>query len=78
VPRAITGCCLTAAGQLRFQFTGAASAAYTVLCSTNLALPLSSWTPAGAVTNLAPGQYQFTDPTAMTNQPRRFYLLRQP
>ena len=75
---AITNCCLTATGQFQFQFTGAAASTYTVLCSTNLALPLSNWTLAGAVTNISPGQYQFTDPAGETNRPQRFYLLRQP
>ena len=77
-PRTITGCCVTAGGQFQFQFTGAAGATYTVLCSTNLALPLINWTPVGTVTNIAPGQYQFTDPTGKTNQPERFYRLRWP
>jgi hypothetical protein len=78
VSRAITGCCWTAAGRFQFQFAGAANATYTVLCSTNLALAPSNWTPVGTVTNIAPGQYQFTDPASNTNQPPRFYLLRQP
>ena len=77
VPRAITGCSLSATGQFQFQFTGAAASTYTVLCSTNPALPLSNWTAAGAATNIAPGQYQFTD-CATANQPLLFYLLRQP
>jgi hypothetical protein len=77
VPRAITGCSLTATGQFQFQFTGAAASTYTVLCSTNLALPLSNWTAAGAAASIAPGQYQFTD-CATSNQPLLFYLLRQP
>ena len=77
-PRTITGCCVTAGGRFQFQFTGAVGAAYTVLCSTDLSLPLGSWTPVGTVTNIAPGQYQFTDPTGKTNQPQRFYLLRWP
>jgi len=34
--------------------------------------------PVGAVTNIAAGQYQFTDPGTKTNQRQRFYLLRQP
>jgi hypothetical protein len=75
---AITGCTLTAAGHFQFQFTGSAASTYTVLCSTNLALPLNNWAQVGAVTNIAPGQYQFTDPGTKTNQPERFYLLRQP
>jgi hypothetical protein len=75
-PRTITGCCLTTAGQFRFQFVGAPGATYTVLGSTNVSLPLSNWTQAGTATNIAPGQYQFTDPAAMTSQPKRFYRLR--
>ena len=75
---AIIGCCLTATGQFQFQFTGAAGSSYTVLCSTNLALPLGQWTPVGTVSNIGPGQYQFTDPTTKTNQPQRFYRLRWP
>ncbi len=60
VPRAITGCCLTAAGQFQFQFTGVASANYTVLCSTNPALPLGI----GRLSALSP-----ILPTARTNSP---------
>jgi hypothetical protein len=74
----ITGCSLTAAGQFQFQFTCGVGTNCTVLCSTNLALPLSNWMPVGAVTNIAAGQYQFTDPGTKTNQRQRFYLLRQP
>ncbi len=48
-----------------------------MLASTNPALPLSNWTPLGGVTEVAPGQFQFTDPQA-TNTPRRFYRLRAP
>jgi len=76
--RTITGCSLTAAGHFQFQFTGASNSTYTVLCSTNLALPLGSWTPVGSVTNLTPTQYQFTDPATKTNQPKRFYILCWP
>ena len=51
---AITNCCLSATGQFQFRVTGAAASTYTVLCSTNLALPLSDWTPVCVVTNLSP------------------------
>jgi hypothetical protein len=77
-PLTISGCSLTAAGQFQLQFTGVAGATYTVLCSTNLALPLGDWASVGTATNIAPGQYQFTDPATRTNQPKRFYLLRWP
>jgi hypothetical protein len=78
VSREITGSCLTATGQFQFQFTGAAGSSYTVLGTTNLGLALGSWIPVGTAAETAPGQYQFTDPAGMTNQPQRFYLLRQP
>jgi hypothetical protein len=77
-PVNITGASLTAAGRLQFQFAGAVGASYTVLSSTNLATPLTNWIPVGAVSNIATGQYQFTDPGAKTSHPQRFFLVRQP
>jgi hypothetical protein len=78
VPRTITGCCLSGAGQLQFQFTGAAEASYTVLCATNLTLPLSNWTQVGTVTETSAGQYLFTDSAAAPHPSQRFYRVRQP
>ena len=52
------------------------AAAFTVLCATNLSLPLAEWTVLGAATNIAPGLFQFTDPQAANA--RRFYRLRWP
>ena len=49
----------------------------TVLTTTNLLLPLTSWTVLGAVTDSPPGQFQFADPQA-TNRPMRFYRVRSP
>ena len=40
-------------------------------------LPLSQWTVLGQTTEIAPGQFQFTDPTA-TNTSRRFFVVRSP
>jgi hypothetical protein len=48
-----------------------------VLATTNAALPLSNWMALGGVTEVSPGQFQFTD-TSATNSPRRFYRLRSP
>jgi hypothetical protein len=48
-----------------------------VLATTNPALPLSNWTALGGVTEVTPGQFQFTDPQA-ANSVRRFYRLRAP
>jgi hypothetical protein len=61
----------------RFTFTNVPDADFTVLAATNLALPLSSWTPIGNAAQNPPGQYQFTDPGA-TNYPHRFYQVVSP
>ncbi|MBC8096167.1 MAG: hypothetical protein H7Y43_10170 [Akkermansiaceae bacterium] len=64
-------------GQFQFAFTNIASQPFTVLATTNLALPISNWTVLGLATEGPPGQFQFTDPQA-TNNPKRFYRVRWP
>jgi Kelch motif. len=61
----------------QFSFTNALNESFSVLGTTNLSLPLSSWTVMGGVTEFPPGRYQFTDPQA-TNSPQRFYRVRSP
>jgi hypothetical protein len=56
---------------LQFTFTNAPAADFTVLTATNVSLAL------GEVQQVAPGQYQFTDPQAATNRVR-FYRVRSP
>ena len=48
-----------------------------MLTATNVSLPLANWTVLGEVNQVAPGQYQFTDPQAATNT-ARFYRVRSP
>jgi len=36
---------------------------------------LTNWTALGGVTEISPGQFQFTDPQA-TNSPQRFYRVQ--
>jgi hypothetical protein len=43
-----------------------------MVASTNLTFPLSNWTALGGITEIAPGQFQFSDPQA-TNSPQQFY-----
>jgi hypothetical protein len=79
VPTAHT---LTAAKMLansafQFSFTNTVGALFGVLATTNPALPLGNWTPLGGVTEVSPGQFEFTDPEA-TSTPCRFYRLRSP
>jgi predicted outer membrane repeat protein len=62
---------------LQFTFTGAPAADFTVLTATDVSLALSNWTVLGEVQQVAPGQYQFTDPQAATNM-ARFYRVRSP
>jgi hypothetical protein len=62
---------------LQFTFTNAPAADFTVLTATNVSLALTNWTVLGEVRQVAPGQYQFTDPQAATNM-ARFYRVRSP
>jgi len=64
-------------GSFQFALTNSVGALFQVLATTNPALPLSEWTVLGGVTEVSPGQFQFTDPQA-TNDPRRFYRVRSP
>jgi len=63
-------------GGFFLQFTENPNASFTMLVSTNLALPASNWTVLGPAT-LSNGVFQFTD-TPPTNYPGRFYRLRSP
>ena len=73
----LTGAKRLTNGSFQFTFADSVGAMFGVLASTNPALPLSNWTALGGVTEVAPGQFQFTDPQA-TNIACRFYRLRAP
>jgi streptogramin lyase len=76
-PPMLAGAQILGNGILQFGFTNAAGGSFTVLSSTNLALPLSNWTVVGPATNTAPGQFQFiSQPT--TDDAQRFYGVRSP
>jgi hypothetical protein len=64
-------------GSFRFNFTNTPKATFTAWASTNVALPLGSWTPLGYVPEIASGQYQFTDTNAVGNA-RRYYAVSSP
>jgi N-acetylneuraminic acid mutarotase len=61
----------------QFAFTNSVGALFGVLATTNLSLPLTNWTALGGVTEISPGQFQFTDPQAMNNL-QRFYRAYSP
>jgi hypothetical protein len=48
-----------------------------VLSTKNLALSLSNWSSVTGLTEVSPGQFQFTD-TQTTNTSQRFYRVRSP
>jgi N-acetylneuraminic acid mutarotase len=62
-------------GVFRLLFTETPGAIFTVLATTNLALPIADWTALGTPTETSPGQFQFTDPEA-TNFGWRLYRIR--
>ena len=68
---------MTSPGVLQFVFTNNPSAAFTVLSSTNLSLPLIQWTIAGAATETSSGVFQFTS-SPTTNDAPCFYCVRSP
>ena len=76
-PNTLTDARTLTNGAFQFAFTNAVGALFGVLATTNLALPLSNWTALGGVTELSPGQFQFTDPQA-TAAACRFYRIRSP
>jgi hypothetical protein len=73
----LTGAKRLANGVFRFSFTNSVGALFGVLASTDPTLPLSNWAALGGCTEVAPGQFQFTDPQA-SNAPQRFYRVRSP
>jgi len=78
-PGKLTGLTRLGNGAIQFTFTNYTDASFTVLASTNLALPTSTWNILGHALESPIGsdQYPFTDPQA-TNITQRFYRVRMP
>ena len=74
VPRSINPDLVFSNGQVTLQFTGALAGNYTVLSTTNLALPLTNWTSLGSPVLTSNNLYRFTTPA--TNAVR-YYLLKE-
>ena len=75
----ITQCSAQAVTNTPFQFTftNTAGAFFGVVATTNPAFPMSNWAPLDGLTEVSPGQFQFTDPRA-TNSPQCFYRVCSP
>jgi hypothetical protein len=76
-PIALTGALRLPTGAFQFTFSNAPGATFTALATTDLALPLTNWTAMGAVPEVSPGRFQFTD-TRATNWPRCSYRVCYP
>jgi DNA-binding beta-propeller fold protein YncE len=78
-PPNLTGVQMLGNGVIQFSFTNISSASFTVLATTNVALPLNQWANLGAAVEspAGSGQFQFTDPQA-TNNVQRFYRVSSP
>jgi N-acetylneuraminic acid mutarotase len=61
-------------GSFHFTFTNSPGAVFGALATTNPALPLSNWTAISGVTEISPGQFQFTD--SQSTNSKRFYRVR--
>ncbi len=61
--------------QFKLQFNGFTNVSYSVLGTTNLSLPLASWSALGLAQWLSNDVFQFVDVQA-TNKPKRFYRVR--
>ena len=76
VPPTLGSLVLTTNAGFGFAFTNAPGASFTVLASTNVALPLASWTVLGPVTETSPGVYLFSDSSGISGL--KFYRVRSP
>jgi hypothetical protein len=78
-PPHITDAALLGDGTFRLSFSNLAGASFSVLASTNIALPTSNWPTIGPATETpaGSGQFRFTDPQA-TNYTERYYRVRSP
>jgi hypothetical protein len=61
-------------GGFQFGFTNASGVLFRVVASTDVALPLSSWSFIGYPAEITSAQYRFTDMEA-ANYPQRFYRV---
>jgi hypothetical protein len=64
-------------GAFQFGFTNVPGVSFTAYGSTNLALAFTNWNRLGNVTEISPGQFQFTDLPGAANQ-ERLYRVTSP
>jgi hypothetical protein len=62
-------------GTFELSFNSQPGSSFTAIASTNISEPLSNWMVLGAVREISPGQFQFTD-SGGTNMQQLFYRVR--
>jgi len=75
IPVTITNAQVLPSGAFHFSFANSPAGSFEVLSTSDPTQPLLSWTTLGAVTEISPGQYQFTDLEAATAT-KKFYRVR--
>jgi hypothetical protein len=65
----------TGNGAFQILFTNSPGVSFSVLATTNVALPLANWLLLGAPTEITPGSYEFID-SQTTNVLSKFYQVR--
>jgi hypothetical protein len=63
-------------GTFQFAFTNVSGTNFSVFATTDLNTPFTNWPRLGSATEIAPGQYQFSD--ASQNGTNRFYRVSSP
>jgi hypothetical protein len=76
-PIILTNPSLLADGSFQFAFTNVPGLSFTAFAATDAAMPFANWTRLGAVAEVSPGQFQFTDLQATTDS-QRLYRVRSP
>jgi hypothetical protein len=76
-PILLTDLAMLPGGTFQFSFSNASGTNFSVYATTNLTAPFASWPKLGSVPEIAPGQYQFSDPQQNT-QVSRFYRVTSP
>lgn len=64
-------------GSFQFGFTNTPGLGFTAYGTSDVSQRFTNWTRLGAVTEISPGQFQFSDPLASSG-PERFYRVRSP
>lgn len=76
-PANLIGATLQTNGTVHFTFTNTVGASFSVLGSSDISLPVESWSPLGPAIETSPGHFEFTD-AAANSRTVQFYRVRSP